>query len=848
MLVVLAAAFLTGCDDGGAFQGDGGSEAAVAAPDFAPCGPNLAAKEPACVPIFDTCSDDEVPIPGGGCKRVGVGPCEIGGQPGLEAPPDWTCRRIGAAECTSTTGAPGIQSSPDWTCTPIGAPMPCLPGWSVGQDGWCEPPAQQAPCGQYAMAVVGSSTCQSVGDCGSGRWGNVTTSTQTIYVDGAHLGAETGSATSPYRSIGAALAAAARGAGDHVVVAAGRYEENVVIDRALTLEGRCAERVEIAGTTRDAALVIRARDVTVRGVSVVSTAVGVHVERRGAVTVERVVVHDCEEAGVVADVQSSLVVRDSLVAANRHAGIDVLGATCTVQGSMVRDTRPEALRHAAGNGIAARKWGGTRPTLVVRDSVIARNRGAGVGTYAGDLVVERSVVHGTLTQQSDQRLGSGIEVRSTARGVYAIEGAPELATVTLRSVTVLDNHTAGVLALGARARLERAVVARTKANLHGYGLGLQSVSWAGQAATLTLSDVLVARNRTAGVGAESVDGQRVVVRDTQTNERSGQLGFGVAVLVPPSIASASTTPQLRLRDSTVSRNHGIGVDLEGGTAVIERVIVSETQPDAAGADGRGISVLPYLSGDTYPPQPSPSLTLRDARVQDNHFLGVAFFGSSVTIERSLVSTTRTSTSFDRRFSVGHGVNGSSVRIGRVEVAAHLTMRDSVVERSNVIGVKMFNGSTNIEASIVRDTAPASDNTLGIGIASYIGAGPARALLTLRDSKIIRNHHVGIDVRGSATIERCAIDDTRAALDPTKTVSAGIGIRTYDVRAGGRRIWPTLTVFDTRISRAPSSSTRPRRGFNASSFVMFSPRAVGGLASARRATRAARVMSRSQTAR
>jgi hypothetical protein len=61
------------------------------------CGPGLKPLGPACIPIFDECKEDEVPLLGGGCKKVGVEECEIDG--GLKAPRDWTCQRVGVVEC-----------------------------------------------------------------------------------------------------------------------------------------------------------------------------------------------------------------------------------------------------------------------------------------------------------------------------------------------------------------------------------------------------------------------------------------------------------------------------------------------------------------------------------------------------------------------------------------------------------------------------------------------------------------------------------------------------------------------------------------------------------------------------
>jgi len=104
-LTALTAALLLACAgcSGGDPAGDGG---------LGDAGPGCTAdSQPgtACVPVFDRCKDDRLPLLGGGCKRVGVEVCDCG----LRAPPDWTCREVGApASCPSgfVRGAAGGAS------------------------------------------------------------------------------------------------------------------------------------------------------------------------------------------------------------------------------------------------------------------------------------------------------------------------------------------------------------------------------------------------------------------------------------------------------------------------------------------------------------------------------------------------------------------------------------------------------------------------------------------------------------------------------------------------------------------------------------------------------------------
>ena len=138
--------FTNGCNENGGAGTDGGAGTNK-------CAPGLKAMGPACVPIFDECKDDEVPMLGGGCKRVGVRECNGG----------W-----------------GIEGPPDWKCKPIGPPRTCLKGWEKVKRGWCEPILPKTKCPAGTMEKIGYATCQPIGDCGTGTWGNIKTNANTI--------------------------------------------------------------------------------------------------------------------------------------------------------------------------------------------------------------------------------------------------------------------------------------------------------------------------------------------------------------------------------------------------------------------------------------------------------------------------------------------------------------------------------------------------------------------------------------------------------------------------------------------------------------------------------------------
>ena len=265
----------------------------------AQCGPNLRPYKTACIPIFDACKDNEVPMPGGGCKRVGVERCEG-----------------------------GIMGPPDWTCKPIGPPTKCLAGWEKVKGGWCEPIVPPKACTGLTMAKIGLRTCQPIMDCGTGKWGNIKTTAATIFVDQSYTGNDPdGSEAKPYTSIATALNNASTGG--HIVVAAGIYHEDLNINRAVTIDGICPQNVNIKSVSSEkhATVDVYASGSTrIRGVTIAGKKRGVEVFGPAVSAVlERVAVVECESFGVHAD-EAQLTVKDSLISGNRFNGIQLMSA------------------------------------------------------------------------------------------------------------------------------------------------------------------------------------------------------------------------------------------------------------------------------------------------------------------------------------------------------------------------------------------------------------------------------------------------------------------------------------------------------------------------------------------
>ena len=435
------------------------------------CAKGLKAMGPACVPIFDECQDDEVPVLGGGCRHVGPPKTCLKGWAKVRG--GWCEPILPNSKCPPGT----MEVIGKSTCQPVGPPTKCLKGWALVKGGWCEPILPKNKCPMGTMEVIGKATCQPIGDCGSGTWGKIKTTASTIFVDQSYAGGVSdGSQSKPFKTIGAALYKAAPG--DHISIAAGTYKENINIQRKVTLEGRCAQKVTIAGGSKDPVVEMTkwASGAVLRGVTISGTGAGLDVDGVD-VTVERVAVSGCEGWGVMVDNGGNLALRDSLVFGNREVGVGTLSASAKLERTVVRDTRERASDKTGGSGVQAIIHLGQsqRSRLSLVDSLVSGNRTFGISVWSSKAELERTVVRHTREQLSDMKLGSGIHV--------AVQpGQSQGSELILQDSLVAGNRSVGIGLLSSKATIRRSVVRDTSEQTADkkVGFGIAAVVSSGQ--------------------------------------------------------------------------------------------------------------------------------------------------------------------------------------------------------------------------------------------------------------------------------------------------------------------------------------------------------------------------------
>jgi len=647
-----------------------------------------------------TCAVEDVVAANGTCVGPGVPPG--GCDPGFTYDGNGGCDPIlPAADCgEGEMAVPG-----DTECHAVGA---------AGDPPTC-------PSGQ--MALPGETSCHELADCGAAPWGNIPVDATTQYVDGSYAGgASDGSASKPWTTIGAGVTAAAAGA--VVAVAAGSYAESVSIeDKAVHLWGRCPSMVEIAGTDANTGAVGAAtkgteiHTIALTGVGigaalgpasmVVLESVWLHdtaadgietfgsatvrgslVERAahvgiglyppaGNLSIDGSVVRDVASAadgslghGIDADQGTSLAVTGSVFERNHEAQFAVGGGRVTIDGCVVRDTLPNTSNKTGGSGVFA-QFEGVRTTLTVLESTFEWNAGGAIVSLGSDVVVWSTLIRDTQPQASDLRYGEGLEAQVDP-------SSKQPASVTAMYSLVERSRYGGAVAIGGRLTLDHCVVRDTlpQESDGTFGVGVQAeIDEATKLrASLTVSRSLLERNRTVGLAVIGADAavDSLLVRDMLPRQSDATGGHAIEVATDPAAPMLRGT--LKLTGSVITRSRGIGVAAFSADLVIDRTVVSSTQPDpSASEEGYGLQVLSSIPGVG-----PANLTLARSLVADNVGSGLLATSANAMVSRTWVRGVAP------RPSIGDLGDGMSA-----DGDAVLTVSSCRIENSARAGLSMF---------------------------------------------------------------------------------------------------------------------------------------------------------------
>ncbi|KYF53190.1 hypothetical protein BE08_38670, partial [Sorangium cellulosum] len=450
--------------------------------------------------------------------------------------------------------------------------------------------------------------------------------------------------------------------------------------------------------------------------------------------------------------RAKVTLRASLVEQNRDFGVHVIGSEATIEATVVRDTQPSS-DDMGGWGLAIVNGPASqgRTEVTLRASLLEYNHASSVGVIGSDVAIESTIVRATQPL-IDGTGGVGIDVEIDP-------ATEERATLALRASVLEDNSTFGIRVVGSDATIETTVVRDTHEDgdgRAGNGVAVDADGATRARSSLALRASLLERNREAGAFVMGSDAtiESTVVRDTvPASDGTGGIGLWIQ---DDRITNERAT--LTLRASRIERNHDVGVLVSGSEATIESTVVRGTRQVREDAGGYGVSINNSPTTDR-----RSSVTLRSSLVEQNHDVGVVAFGSDVTIEGTVVRDTQP-------LDIGIGGYGIAIHESSTHERSTLTLRSSLVEQNQEVGVFVAGSDAAIDAAVVRATQPLGDGTNGRGITLQGGASAS-----LLNSLVEQNHDVGVLVSGSeATIEATVVRDTQPRGDGTN--GRGISIQ------------------------------------------------------------------------
>jgi hypothetical protein len=677
-------------------------------------------------------------------STAGAGGAATECPPGQTPQADATCLPAGRQPSGCSAG----ELSIDGGCRAAGIPADACANGFEPDAGGCRALLPETMCPPGRMAIPGETRCREVAPCGDGTWGDIPVDAATEHVDAGYSGADgDGTAQKPWTQIQQAVDAAQAG-DVIAVAAGSYTEDVAIEGKQVTLWGRCPSLVEISGSVAAAAAMVISSGsdgTTIRGVSIRGATGGLAASGVLDISIEEAVIHDTGGLGIYVDDYlgasrlsmrgvlvdratdlgvailsaeaiiedsvvrdtlpstagtagrgidaeqllgstrySSVVVRRSVVEDNGDIGIYASDTQLVVEGSVVRDTRPDDGAAVGGRGINVEEAIGGAATLELRGSVIDGNHDVGVFVGGSHAQIETTVVRGTRPRAEDAKSGRGLSIAER------LDGAPS--SVVVRSSVFEDNHNGGIFAAASELTVEGSIVRRTlpeaASGARGYGIDAQDGFIVVEPSRLIVTGSLIEANSSAAIRISGSEGEieGCLLRDTQP-ETDGGFGRGLLVQSGVDTGAAST---VTVRASVIARSHEVGLGVLGSDVTVEGSIISETLPRASdGKLGNGVQVQPDEATLT-----PGRVVLRHCVIDKNRYVGVFVAAARAVLEHTLVRDTEPRTSDG---SFGDGV--AAVSISGFE-AASAAIVDSRIERSARVGVASFGGAVDLAGTVL----------------------------------------------------------------------------------------------------------------------------------------------------
>jgi hypothetical protein len=380
-------------------------------------------------------------------------------------------------------------------------------------------------------------------------------------------------------------------------------------------------------------------DVTMSGVLVDGASDGGILVAASNVIIEQSVVRnvsanlDKGEYGVGIGVQhdpisrarANVTMRSCLIENTTESGILMGSSDIRVEGALVRDIAPrpsdDFFGRAANFQIEAT---GGRGTATVVGSVFLRSTEVAVFVMGADVVLESTLVSGTVPRLADGEFGMGVAAQDHSPTL-------ERSDLSIVGSVIEKSHNSGVFIGASDVYMERTIVRETEPNpsgLLGRGINIQDNAVTGQRSNGTVLGSLIENNYEIGImiaGADvSLEGVLVLdVKPTPTLALGGR-GLNIQANVVNGQRASATVAYCHF-DGMVEN----AIFVAGADAIIESTRIHNTLASPSGIYGDGIVAIDLLGGT--------SALIDNCSIKNNTRAGVSGFGAVVSISGSDIS-------------------------------------------------------------------------------------------------------------------------------------------------------------------------------------------------------------------
>jgi len=533
-----------------------------------------------------SCSPGSVQGPTGACMPVGIQGCA-----------DMFLEDDNLCHPTIEKCPAGTIPKFDEGCVPVGVPG-CSP--DLAEDGMCAASLTKCPEGTFPIPQEGCRPIDGPDGCGDGTWGDLVEAMGDVHVDQGAPAGGSGTRAAPYQSIAEALLAVS--AGGRVVIAAGTYDEPIVLQDSIEVVGRCPSMVKITGSQDVSGIVAAVALVQADGAAVRSITVEGHPvlsrNSKGA-TIDGLVVQKSVGAGIWALGGQTTVT---------HTWIDGTGSGPETgdlaDGVQVGSHADLTIAHSAvtSSQRISLALSGTGTAVHVEDSLFEQPL-AGAGDRVGimaDSKATMDIVNSVVTAARQVGIGvfgpgtavsiTGCEVRDTRAmaergiGIAAVDGS---VVNVLGSVISRSNYVGFQAAYGALATLDSVLVT-------GTGNDPNNTDPSGTAIDVqlgaTLNVLRSAVSDSAGSGINVYDPGTVFRLEASAVERSNLMQPDPTVAENAIVWSGAA---LTASGSFFSKSGRLGLLVAdpGTTATLDHCLFEKTVPDIQGKWGVAMAVV-----------------------------------------------------------------------------------------------------------------------------------------------------------------------------------------------------------------------------------------------------------------